>query len=293
MSSRSPRRRSSRCSSAGAARLNADTKQYLYLDPWTCSTGPARCGTAAWSRRRRHPPGHRLPLADGPVLRPHGRAGRSRLGRPAPLGRRAPAPPALGALGPVPHAAAPPPGCTSPRRAAYGLSPFVLGHVTGQSGCSCRSPACRGSCSSWRRPLDARGLAVAGALRAHRHDVRLAQRQLGVLRAPRRLPVGAFRGWGHELRGATGARALAPGLLTLVTQLWWLVAYAVGGEYNLPILALTENVRTDRRDTGGRDAARPRVLVLLRRRHQGPWLGGIAPPYQTSGCSSSSASPSP
>ena len=218
-----------RWSWAGAARLNADTKQYLYLDPRRPARPvDARCGTAGSA------------AAPSPTRRS---ATSGRWGPTTPSWTRSGLPDwvaqrlwvgglqlvaALGALALL-RRLLPATWLHVPAALAYGLSPFVLGHVTGQSGLLVpfaglpwlvlvhgqghRAPR------SWRWPA---------ALRPDRHHLRLAQRQLGVLRGAGRRAVGARSPCAeHASRPRAARRACAcscaPGALTLVTQLWWLV----------------------------------------------------------------------
>ena len=65
--------------------------------------------------------------------------------------------------------------------------------------------------------------------------------------------------------------------LTLLTQLWWLVALSVGGKYGLPILQVTETVRETASATSAIEVFRGLgYLVLLRRRQSGAVLRGLA-----------------
>ena len=73
------------------------------------------------------------------------------------------------------------------------------------------------------------------------------------------------------------------GLLTFFCQLWWLVAYSIGGKYGLPILAVTENVQSTSSTTSAAEIVRGLGYWFFYGRDPGrPWLDGIAPPYQTS-----------
>ncbi|MEO5839394.1 MAG: alpha-(1-_3)-arabinofuranosyltransferase family protein, partial [Acidimicrobiales bacterium] len=90
--------------------------------------------------------------------------------------------------------------------------------------------------------------------------------------------------WQHEITWRDGWRALwHMGLLTVVCQLWWLVAYSIGGKYGLPILAVTESVRATSSSTSAAEIIRGLGYWFFYGRDPGrPWLDGIAPPYQTS-----------
>ncbi len=68
-------------------KIGADTKCYLYLDPGRLlKTGAVHVGPQR-GHGHRHPPEHRLPVADGPVLLAHGAGRHARLGGPAALAR--------------------------------------------------------------------------------------------------------------------------------------------------------------------------------------------------------------
>jgi arabinofuranan 3-O-arabinosyltransferase len=76
---------------------------------------------------------------------------------------------------------------------------------------------------------------------------------------------------------------LGAGALTLVTQLWWMIAYAIDGAYNLPILRMQETVETTNATTSG-----PEVLrglggwLFYGGDTEGLWLRDLATPYLTS-----------
>ncbi len=155
--------------------------------------GPVAVGHVG-RRRRRHPPDHRLPLADGALLLARRRRSACPTGPRSGSGSaRSSCSPRSGALVLF--------RTLMPRRhpaqlvaaLGYGLSPFVLGHVTGQSALLLPFAAF-GVAGLDARPRPRRGhVAVAGRLRAARHDLRVAQRHLGVLRHPRGRALGAVR----------------------------------------------------------------------------------------------------
>ena len=270
----------------GRGRLNADTKQYLYLDPVDLldrarTVWDSRVGGGAVTHQAigyLWPMGPFYALTDWVGLPPWA-AQRLWVG-----GLQLVA--ALGALALFRHLL-PRTWLHVPAAAAYGLSPFVLGHLTSQSGLlvpfaglgwlvllmakAIEAPR------SWRWPA-AFALVVTTCGSLNGSSVFFV-----VLAATLWVPF-ACRG-----TGATGRRdglrvLLRAGALTLVTQLWWLVAYAVGGAYNLPILEITETVRTTN--------ATPSATEVLRGLGywffyggdtEGPWLGRLSTPYQTSG----------
>ncbi|HEX4978781.1 MAG TPA: alpha-(1-_3)-arabinofuranosyltransferase family protein [Acidimicrobiales bacterium] len=267
----------------GRGRLNADTKQYLYLDPgelldrarhlWDPGLGGGTVGHQSigylW------PMGPYYWTADAAGV-PDWLAQRLWVG-----GLQLAA--ALGALALLRH--------LMPRHPAqlvgaslYGLSPVVLGHVTGQSGLLL--------------PFAALGwLALCAVLALERGGWRwpaafaLVVTTCGSLNGSSVFfaLLGAVLWLPHSVlvtRTATPRTALATlaklAGLTLVTQLWWLVAYAVGGSYGLPILAVTENLRTTNETTSAVEVLRGLGYWFFYGRDRlGPWLGGLAPPYLT------------
>lgn len=74
------------------------------------------------------------------------------------------------------------------------------------------------------------------------------------------------------------------GLLLAVTQLWWVVAYWIGGKYGLPILELTESVRTTSQTASPLELLRGLGYWFF---YGGdvyaPWLEGFAEPFMRTG----------
>ncbi len=71
--------------------------------------------------------------------------------------------------------------------------------------------------------------------------------------------------------------------LTLVTQLWWLMAYSVGGAFGLPILQVTETVRETSGTTSAVEVFRGLgYWFFYGGDNQGPWLDGVAPQFTQS-----------
>ncbi len=270
----------------GRGQVNADTKQYLYLDAWDLlersrTVWDSRIGGGAVTHQAigyLWPMGPYYALMDA-VGAPDWVAQRLWVGGLQLIA-------ALGALALFRHLL-PRTWVHVAAAAAYGLSPFVLGHITSQSGLlvpfaglgwlvlvmakAVESPR------SWRWPA-AFALIVTTCGSLNGSSVFFV-----VLAAVLWVPL-AVSG-----RGAAGRRdglrvLIRTGALTLVTQVWWLVAYAVGGRYNLPILEITETVRT----TGATPSA-PEVLrglgywFFYGGDSEGPWLAGLSSPYQTSG----------
>ncbi len=265
----------------GRGRLNADTKQYLYLDPgdllerarhlWDPAVGGGtvthqaigylwpmgpyywltdQLGLASWVAQRLWIGGIQLFAA-------------------------------LGALALFRHLTARHPAQVV-GAALYGLSPFVLGHVTGQSGLLLPFAAFgwlawamakaveRGG---WRWPA-VFALVVTSCASLNGSSVFFV-----VLGATLWVPVAVW-----SLRLATprqGVGALVrSGGLTLATQLWWLVAYAVGGANGLPILSVTEQVQTTSYTASGAEVLRGLgYWFFYGADSEGLWLRQIAPPY--------------
>jgi arabinofuranan 3-O-arabinosyltransferase len=265
----------------GRARLNADTKQYLYLDPadlmerarhlWDARVGGGtvthqaigylwpmgpyywvtdQIGLPSWAAQRLWIGGIQLVAALGAlVLFRHLGAGRAaRL---------------AGA-------------------ALYGLSPFVLGHVTGQSGLLLPFAALgwlvwamakaveRGG---WRWPA-VFALIVTSCASLNGSSVFFV-----VLAATLWVPFAVWS-FGHATWRQGAAALLRTGGLTLATQLWWLLAYAVGGSFGLPILAVTEQVHTTSHTTSAAEVVRGLgYWFFYGADSEGLWLRDLAPHY--------------
>ncbi len=265
----------------GRGRLNADTKQYLYLDPgsllersrhvwdrqvgggtvthqaigYLWPTGPYYWATDAlgipdWAAQRLWVGGIQLVAA-------------------------------LGALALLRHLLPRHPVLLVPA-ALYGLSPVVLGHVTGQSALLLPFAALPWLVlvmaraveeGGWRWPaVFALIVGSCGSLNGSSvFFVLLAP----VLWVP--FAVGSLRAATPRAGMAALGRA---GALTLACQLWWLGAYAVGGASNLPILALTENVQTTSYTASAAEILRGLgYWFFYGGDSEGPWLSSIAIPY--------------
>ncbi|HJR26545.1 MAG TPA: alpha-(1-_3)-arabinofuranosyltransferase family protein, partial [Acidimicrobiales bacterium] len=266
-------------------RLNADTKQYLYLDPgglmerartlWDTSVGGGAVthqtigylwpmgpfywvgdglGLPDWATQRLWIGSIQLAAAVGALV----------LFRTL-MPRRHPAQ-VVAALG-------------------YGLSPFVLGHVTGQSALLLPFAAfgwmvwalVRGlDEGTWRWPA-AYALLVTTCGSLNGSSVFFV-----VLGSVLWVPFGV-----HTL-GRAKARdgivlLLRAGGLTLLCQLWWLIAYFIGGRYGLPILSVTETVAATSSTTSAAEVLRGLGYWFFYGgdAHR-PWLDGLATPYMTS-----------
>jgi arabinofuranan 3-O-arabinosyltransferase len=168
---------------------------------------------------------------------------------------------------------------------AYGLSPFVLGHITGQSALLLPFSALPWLVWCAMRALDEGGWrwpATFALIVTSCGSLNGSSVFFVILGACMWIPYAVW--WQHEITWRDGWRALwHMGLLTVVCQLWWLVAYSIGGKYGLPILAVTENVRATSSSTSAAEIVRGLGYWFFYGRDPGrPWLDGIAPPYQAS-----------
>jgi arabinofuranan 3-O-arabinosyltransferase len=166
----------------------------------------------------------------------------------------------------------------------YGLSPFVLGQVTVQSALLLPFAALPwlvwtmvravDEPASWRWPAAfALLVTTAGGLNG-------SSLFFVVVAAVLWVPFGWPRDAGARPAIVLVART---GVLTLACQLWWLVAYSVGGRFGLPILRLTETVGTTNATTSATEVLRGLgYWFFYGNDPSGPWLQGIAPPYQVS-----------
>jgi arabinofuranan 3-O-arabinosyltransferase len=164
----------------------------------------------------------------------------------------------------------------------YGLSPFVLGHITGQSALllpfvalpwllwAVRN-AMRGNPWRWAA-IAALITTTAGALNGSSIFFVLAGVMLWV-------PYAVW--WERSASVRTGATVLVRlALLILTSQLWWLVAYQVGGQYGQPILHVTETVNQTSTTTSAIEVLRGLgYWFFYGGDHQGAWLTGIAPAF--------------
>ncbi|MFI5045844.1 MAG: alpha-(1-_3)-arabinofuranosyltransferase family protein [Acidimicrobiia bacterium] len=267
----------------GRGRLNGDTKVYLYLDPgdlmgrarvmWDAAVGG---GTVTHQAI-----GYLWPMGPYYWLS-------NDLGIPAWLAQRwwvagiqffA----ALGVLALLRH--------LLPRHPAqlvgaalYGLSPFILGQVTSQSalllpyaalGWLTLCVVLAVEDGGWRWPaLFALIAATAGSINGSSLFFVL----IGALLW---LPYAVFAAGTATLRAGI-ATLFRLGTLTLLTSLWWLVAYTVGNARGLPILAITENVNTTNGPTSATEVLRGLGYWLFYGRVGGsPGLPDLAAPYIT------------
>jgi arabinofuranan 3-O-arabinosyltransferase len=167
----------------------------------------------------------------------------------------------------------------------YGLSPFVLGHVTGQSALLLPFTALpwmvwclvRGlDDGTWRWPaLFALTVATCGSLNGSSIFFVLVGSVLWI-------PFGVWILGRATVREGT-VLLIRTGVLTLFTQLWWLVAYMVGGRFGLPILSVTETVQATSSTTSAAEVLRGLGYWFMYGRDiRAPWLPGLGTTYETS-----------
>ena len=164
----------------------------------------------------------------------------------------------------------------------YGLSPLVLGHVTGVSALLlpyaalgwlvlCVVRACEDG--GWRWPAAfALIVTTAGSLNGSSLFFVMVGALLWV----------PFAVWGERTANLrAGFMVLVRlGVLTLVTQLWWMVAYGVGGTYGIGILSVTETVHTTNLTTSSIEILRGLgYWFFYGTDNIGPWLPDLGVPY--------------
>jgi arabinofuranan 3-O-arabinosyltransferase len=161
----------------------------------------------------------------------------------------------------------------------YGLSPFVIGHITGQSALLLPFSAlpwlilaARNSLrgDNWRWPaLFALVTTTAGSLNGSSIFFVLCGALLWI-------PYAVWWERSATLREGVAA-ILRIGLLTVLMQLWWLMAYRVGGIYGLPVLQVTETVRETAAATSAVEIFRGLgYRFFYGSDNQGPYLPGLA-----------------
>jgi len=261
--------------------LGADTKQYLYLDP----SGLLRAAPNLWNRRMGGGTvthqfiGYLWPM--GPFYRLT-----DLLGVPDWVAQRlwTGSIQFVAALGAFVLFRA----LWRDRRAAfvgglvYGLSPFVLGQITGQSALLlpfCALPwlvlatrnALRRDPWLWAA-VYALVVTTAGSLNGSSIFFVILGSMLWV-------PYAVWWERSVTLRHGVGV-VVRMGLLTVITQLWWIIAYRVDGTYGLPVLQITETVRETSSSASAIEALRGLgYWFFYGGDNQGPWLAGIAPVF--------------
>ncbi|WP_436795905.1 alpha-(1-_3)-arabinofuranosyltransferase domain-containing protein [Actinospongicola halichondriae] len=269
----------------GRGRLNADTKQYLYLDPGDLldrsrTLWDARVGGGAVTHQAigyLWPMGPFYWLTDQAGI-PSWAAQRLWVG-----GIQLVA--ALGALVLFRHLSTRHPAQLA-GAALYGLSPFVLGQITGQSGLLLPYAALGWLVWAMARAVESGGWrwpAVFALVVTTCASLNGSSVFFVVLAATLWVPFAVWS-FGHATPREGVATLARAGGLTLVTQLWWLVAYAIGGAYGLPILGVTEQVQTTSYTTSAAEVIRGLgYWFFYGADSEGSWLRGLAPSYMESG----------
>ena len=164
----------------------------------------------------------------------------------------------------------------------YMLSPFVLGHITGQSALLLPfaifpwlvlSMAAAVAKQGWRWPaIFALLVTVAGSING-------SSIFFVIIGATLWAPIAAISE--EHISWSDAVKAVArTGLLTVFTQLWWMVALAVGGWHGLPILSLTETLFSTNSTTSSFEILRSLGYWFFYGRDTGGlWLSGLADPY--------------
>jgi arabinofuranan 3-O-arabinosyltransferase len=167
----------------------------------------------------------------------------------------------------------------------YGLSPFVLGHITGQSALLLPFAALPWLVWAVRNALRAdswRWAAVFALVTTTAGSLNGSSIFFVLTGAMLWIPYAVWWERSASLRRGLVVTAQLAGL-TLATQLWWLAAYRVGGQYGLPILSVTETVRETSVSTSAIEVFRGLgYWFFYGRDHRGPWLAGFAPPFTQS-----------
>ncbi len=164
----------------------------------------------------------------------------------------------------------------------YMLSPFVLGHITGQSALLLPfaifpwlvlSMAAAVAKQGWRWPaIFALLVTVAGSINGSSIFFVIIG---AALWAPIAVICEEHISWSDA-----GRAVVRIGLLTVLTQLWWMVALVIGGWHGLPILSLTETLLSTNNTTSSFEILRSLgYWFFYGRDTAGLWLSGLADPY--------------
>lgn len=164
----------------------------------------------------------------------------------------------------------------------YGLSPFVLGMITGQSALLlpfCALPWMVLATRNALRRDPWRWAAVYALVVTSAGSLNGSSIFFVVLGSMLFVPYAVW--WERSIRGRDAWWVVVRiGLLTLVTQLWWIVAYRVDGAYGLPVLEVTETVRETSSSASAVEAFRGLgYWFFYGGDNQGPWLAGLAPAF--------------
>jgi arabinofuranan 3-O-arabinosyltransferase len=165
----------------------------------------------------------------------------------------------------------------------YGVTPFILGHATGQSALLMPYAALpwlvmfMGRATregGWRWPAAyALVVTTCGSLNGSSVFFVILGSALWAPMLVRSEPDIGYR-------SALGA-LVRTGVLTLATQLWWMVTYAVSGSYALPILDMTEQLLATSGTTSSLEIIRGLGYWFFYGNDvTGSWLSNISPIHQ-------------
>jgi arabinofuranan 3-O-arabinosyltransferase len=168
---------------------------------------------------------------------------------------------------------------------AYGLSPFVLGHITGQSALLLPFSALPWLIIAARNTLRGdpwRWAAVFALITTTAGSLNGSSTLFVIFGAVLWIPYAVWWERTASVRAGVAALLRMAGL-TLLTQLWWLMALSVGGKYGLPILQVTETVRETSSATSAVEVFRGLgYWFFYGSDNQGPFLRGLATDYTQS-----------
>ncbi len=165
----------------------------------------------------------------------------------------------------------------------YGVTPFILGHATGQSALLMPYAALpwlvlfMGRATregGWRWPAAyALVVTTCGSLNGSSIFFVIVGSALWAPMLVRSEPDIGYR--------SALTALVRTGVLTLATQLWWMVTYAVSGSYALPILDMTEQLDATSGTTSSLEIVRGLGYWFFYGNDiTGPWLSNIAPAHQ-------------
>ena len=254
--------------------VTPDTKTYLYLDPTRFLSQVAFMWNPTVGLGHGHPRVHRLPAADGALLRGLPPARRAGLGGPAPVARLHPLRRRARRPLPVAHPRAARPGPAA-AALAYMLSPYFLqyaGRISVILLPWAGLPVHAGP--HHRGPAPGR-VARTRPLRPRRGAGERHQRQLHHLRRRRARSCGSSTPWSccASRPGATRWRpALRIGVLTLGACLWWIAGLQVEAAYGVNVLKFTETVPSTSATSNAAEIVRGLgYWYFYGADHLGPW----------------------